>query len=144
MAGAIVEHSLGRAILSRLRDMTDSEQDSLLDGNGHGALATFSTKIWVGYGLNLYGQGVRADLLAVKKVRNKFAHEDRHLDFRDPEIERICERLQAPRYLAETEMRPERTAAKERYLDTIHHFAAGFSICARTPQRPGALGLFLF
>ena len=67
MACAILESELGRAILMRLREMKVEEQNRLLDNNGHGAIATLSAKIWVGFAIGLYKEQAREDLLTLKR-----------------------------------------------------------------------------
>jgi hypothetical protein len=130
MACALVDYWLGRAILTRFRPMGSDEQSNLLDNNGNGALATFSAKIWIGYALNLYDAGARSDLLKLKNIRNKFAHSDRDVDFSNPEITALCAKLKAPTFVAEGAKKPEPTDAKTRFLDTVHHLAAGLNMYA--------------
>jgi hypothetical protein len=86
MAAAFLEYTLGLALSARLREMDPSEQSSVFDNQGHGALATFSQKIWMGFALGLYLTETRSDLNRIKDVRNRFAHTPEHVDFSDPEI----------------------------------------------------------
>ena len=131
MASAILEYWLGRAILGRLVETTTQEKNCLLDNNGHGALATLSSKIWMGFALGLYKAEARKDLLNLKEIRNIFAHADEHIEFSNPEIIKLCNKLKAPKYLAESVMKSEQTASKERFLDTIHHLVSGFHLATK-------------
>jgi len=131
MASAILEYWLGRAILGRLIEMTNQEKDCLLDNNGHGALANMSSKIWMGFALGLYKAEARKDLLNLKDIRNKFAHADEHIEFSNPEIVKLCNKLKAPKYLAESAKKTEQTIPKERFLDTVHHLVAGFHLATK-------------
>jgi hypothetical protein len=135
MAGALVDYWLGRAILTRLREMDSKEQDAMLDGNGFGPLSTFHAKIWIGYSVGLYASEARDDLLKIKRVRNLFAHADEEIEFAGGDVAKLCMGLVAPKYLAKSAMKPERQSPRDRYLDTIHHLTAGFSIYTRAPAR---------
>jgi hypothetical protein len=73
-AGAFLEYTLSLALRSRLRELDKAEIATIFDNQGHGALATFSQKIWMGFALNLYDAGARRDLIALKEIRNHFAH----------------------------------------------------------------------
>jgi hypothetical protein len=135
MARALVDYWLGRAILTRLREMDSKEQDAMLDGNGFGPLSTFHAKIWIGYSVGLYASEARDDLVKIKRVRNLFAHADEEIEFADKDVAKLCMGLVAPKYLAKSAMKPERQSPRDRYLDTIHHLTAGFSIYTRAPAR---------
>jgi len=143
MASAILEYWLGRAVLGRLVEMTTQEKGCLLDNNGHGALATLSSKIWVGFALGLYKAEARKDLLNLKEIRNIFAHADEHIEFSNPEIIKLCNKLKASKYLAESTMKPEQTSPKEHFLDTIHHLVSGFHLDtkfhAKRPPPPDSI-----
>jgi hypothetical protein len=67
MGAAFMEYQLGRAILNRLVEMEPAEQEALLDNYGHGALASFSAKIWMGFAIGLYAAEERSELLKIKK-----------------------------------------------------------------------------
>jgi len=91
------------------------------------------------YALNLYGAEARSDLLKIKNVRNQFAHSDEQMDFSHPKITKLCSKLKAPKYLAEASMKPDASSAKDRFLDAIHHLAAGLNMYALLAvDRPAA------
>jgi hypothetical protein len=138
MAGAFLEYNLGFALRGRMRDMTSLEIESVFDNHGHGALNTFSQKIWIGYALNLYGLKTRKELLILKDVRNRFAHEPEEIDFSHPEIDELCKKLGTPKKLSILETKSEENRPRVRYMDTVHFFAARFHILGeKHVQRPG-------
>jgi hypothetical protein len=138
MAGAFLEYNLAFALRARMRDMTKSEIESVFDNHGHGALNTFSQKIWTGYALNLYGLQTRQDLLILKDIRNEFAHEPEEIDFNHHEIEKLCKKLGTPKKLSILETKSEENRPRIRYMDTIHFFATRFHIFGeKHVQRPG-------
>jgi hypothetical protein len=69
MGAAFLEYTLRSAIQVRLREMKSKELEVLFDNHGHGALATFSQMIWMGYALDLFGLETRADLAIIKEIR---------------------------------------------------------------------------
>ena len=132
MAASILDYWLGRAILTRLVELTDDkEREAFFENGGSGPLSSMSRKIWIGYGLGLYKVEARKDLLAIKNIRNKFAHSDEHIDFTDQSITGLANSLFAPKYLAASSMKPEQTDPKERYLDSIHHLVSGFHLATK-------------
>ena len=137
MGGALVDYWLGRAIFTRLREMNSAEQELLLESNGHGPLASFFSKIWVGFALNLYDEGARNDLVKIKNIRNLFAHADEHVDFTTDDVVQLCAELSAPKLIAQSQTTRESRVAKERFLDAVHHLTAGFNLYARlSTKRP--------
>ena len=51
IGGSIVEHSLERLLLERLRPLSKKQKERLFDG--FGPLASFASKIEIGFALNL-------------------------------------------------------------------------------------------
>jgi hypothetical protein len=73
IAGAFVENNLAMALLARLRELDPKEQKRLLD-SPRSVLSDFSSKIDMGFALNLYAKSVRDDLDRIREIRNVFAH----------------------------------------------------------------------
>jgi hypothetical protein len=93
VAAALLEDSLRWSMESYLTD-------SLTEGDLHGLfsdetapLASFHGKIVMGYALGMYGPAARNDLLAIKRIRNAFAHAPRSITFETAEIVTECQRL---------------------------------------------------
>jgi hypothetical protein len=145
MAVAILEYWLGRAILGRLVEMDNNEKAALLEQNGNGALSSLSRKIWIGFAVDLYRTEARKDLLNIKEIRNLFANADVHIEFADTEITRLCKKLLAPKYLAESAMKPEQINPKERFLDAVHHLVSGFHLAIKFhTHRPPPSDIFQY
>jgi hypothetical protein len=143
MAGAFLEYTLGLAIRSRLREMTPNEIDSLLDNQGHGALATFSQKIWMGFALGVFGEEHRSDLLRIKEIRNHFAHAPEGIGFDDPEIKALCRKLKHPKRHPGDKPQRRPVSSRDRYLDSVLHFAHGLHVAgSRHFHRPPVSDLF--
>lgn len=143
MAGAILEYALGLAIRSRLREMAPDEAESLFDNQGHGALATFSQKIWMGFALGVYGEERRSDLLRIKEIRNHFAHVPEEIDFSDPEIASMCRKLKNPKHYPGDKPQRRPFSPKDRYLDSVFYFAHALHVAgSRHFHRPPKSDLF--
>ena len=61
--------------------------------DGLGPLSRFSAKIEVAYIFRLLDEATYKDLLAIKDIRNRFAHTSRFVNFRSEEINTACKRL---------------------------------------------------
>jgi hypothetical protein len=93
MAAAFVEDALRWSMESYLvAGLSDDDLRELFESEG-APLASFHDKIIVGYAIGMYGPAAKADLLAVKRIRNAFAHAPRSIDFTTSEIVQECTRL---------------------------------------------------
>lgn len=81
VAAAFVEERLTRTIKLRLREDPKVEKRLL---RGIGPLRDFSSKIDLGYLLQLYANEVRELLHALREIRNEFAHTTQPLEFNSP------------------------------------------------------------
>lgn len=95
LQAASVEMSLETLIISKMRrDFPEDLRGRLFEGNG--PLSTFSSKILIGYALDLYGPVFRHDLDIIKELRNGFAHVRLPMQLVDPAIAGMCTHLQIP------------------------------------------------
>jgi DNA-binding MltR family transcriptional regulator len=60
---------------------------------GFGPLASFAARTHTAYLLGFIDKSLHSDLCLVRDIRNKFAHQSLHLDFRDAEISAWCSQL---------------------------------------------------
>ena len=88
---ALFEDILGDAIRNHLVALSKT-QDADLFGD-RGPLATFSSKIDVGYALGLYGKETKAKLHLIRKIRNIFAHRHGAQTFDHKDVRRLCNNL---------------------------------------------------
>lgn len=58
-----------------------------------GPLATFSSRIKLGYSMGLISKNLAAEIHVLREIRNLFAHHDRPIDFESLEIDKICRKL---------------------------------------------------
>jgi DNA-binding MltR family transcriptional regulator len=62
-----------------------------------GALGAFSQCADLAYCLGLISDGLRENLKTIAKIRNLFAHAHEFIDFRDPDVVKLCNELTAPK-----------------------------------------------
>lgn len=137
VGGGLVEHALARAIMARLRELSDDEQRGLFETE-RSLLSTFDAKIQLGYVLNLFSSPTCADLRAVKKVRNLFAHRLEIQRFDHPEIVAVTNKLIHPKWQAAQLKKPEIEEHRVRYERTVAHLGARFNFIADCiVERPG-------
>src|ERR1700747_15771 len=85
----ILENCLNVKFDSKL---TKTERAELF--SGYGALSTFSSKILIGYALNLFSKEAKNDLNKLKFIRNEAAHRTNEFSFSLEVISRTCSQLQ--------------------------------------------------
>jgi DNA-binding MltR family transcriptional regulator len=66
---------------------------------GQGPLASFWSKTQLAYSLNLIPKWMYEDLECIRELRNKFAHRYKAVDFEDPAVIRLTEKLKGANYL---------------------------------------------
>jgi hypothetical protein len=62
-----------------------------------GDLGAFANRVNMCYGLGLITKGMRQNLETVGEIRNLFGHTHLSLDFTDPSIKALCEKLTFPK-----------------------------------------------
>jgi hypothetical protein len=72
-----------------------NQREGLFESTG--ALATFSSKIRIGYALDIFGPETYQNLDYIRHVRNAFAHTKISVSFETAAIKNICELLIMPR-----------------------------------------------
>jgi hypothetical protein len=96
MAVAMLDDTLRWSIEGFLaNDLTDDDRSAVFEQE-HAPMASFHCKILMGHALGIYGSITKGDLVAMKRIRNAFAHAPRSIDFETAEIVSECRRL---RYL---------------------------------------------
>ncbi len=91
VGASIVSEGLRRALLSRMRSISKTLQKRLFEG--YGPLSSFAARIDLAFALDVIPAGVRADLEAIRAIRNAFAHSEKILHFDDPAIADRCRKL---------------------------------------------------
>jgi DNA-binding MltR family transcriptional regulator len=87
VAATALERLLEQALLSKMRELSDSRYKDLF--TGHGPLATFSAKIEICYALGIISGELVADFHAIRAIRNAFAHADEVLNFSSRQLARL-------------------------------------------------------
>ncbi|MET4208445.1 MltR family transcriptional regulator [Bradyrhizobium sp. LA2.1] len=95
IAGTIVEDRLSRKLKANLRnDDTKLVTAAVTEMfRSSGPLGVFANKIRLGYLMRLYGSTAYKDLVAIKDIRNLFAHKMDILSFKTNEIANLCQNL---------------------------------------------------
>jgi hypothetical protein len=94
MIGSFLEILLERAITSRFdpdEPGNKINKEQLFDG--HGPLATFSSKINIAYAFGLISKSSRDDLNIIKAIRNNAAHRIDHFSFENKDVKQRCSSL---------------------------------------------------
>jgi hypothetical protein len=116
----------------------------LFDPEKGGPLGSFAAKIRVAYAMGLFGPQTRDELDCIKAVRNAFAHGTLSLDFKTPQIMKICNHFSLYEKSTIVEGLWGNTA-KDRYISTVAFVSSrlGANIIAkhkpRQPLRPRGL-----
>lgn len=93
MVGQLLELKLEQMILaSFINEPQTKEQLGALFGN-NGPLATFYSKILLGYAMGVISKASRDDLSKLRTIRNAAAHRITEFSFSDPEIVATCNSL---------------------------------------------------
>jgi hypothetical protein len=87
----LVEDWLQKLLLQAGRPLSNALAMKIFDGMG--PLSQFAAKIEVAYLFELVDEITYNDLLAIKEIRNRFAHTIRFVNFSSEEIKKACQRL---------------------------------------------------
>jgi DNA-binding MltR family transcriptional regulator len=91
VAAGLVEDGLEKLLLHAARPLSNTLTAKIFDGLG--PLSQFSAKIEIAYIFCLVDEATYKDLLAIKEIRNRFAHTSRFVNFKSEEIDTACQRL---------------------------------------------------
>lgn len=147
--GALLDGALKLAITPRI---IIPEKEGENDLFGHQApLRAFSAKIAIGFALGIYGPQTRADLDAIREVRNAFAHSMSPIDYRTAQVANVCARITLPeRANLNTDLPIDWVDARSRYVLSASWLAVFFDSMGETstwaeptePEMPAAAALF--
>lgn len=147
--GAILEGALKLAIIPKI---IIPEKEGENDLFGHQApLRAFSAKIKMGFALGIYGPKTRADLDAIREVRNAFAHSMIPVEFETTLVANVCDRITLPeRANLTADLDMEWIEAKARYVLSAGWFTGLFDNMGKTStwaeskgdEEPVVLALF--
>ncbi|KFC68441.1 hypothetical protein FF80_01881 [Devosia sp. LC5] len=132
VGGATVEGMLQRLVVGRL--VHDPKLTDSIFGSTQ-AFGAFATKIRLGWLTGCYSEDIYRDLLAIKDIRNKFAHDLQVTSFDDPYIANKTSGLTTMQGFARVAMgKPaEQDTSRLRFISAIY----GFQIILRS--RPNRL-----
>ena len=90
VATSYIDATLGSILKRKL--IKSSVSKKLLNTQG-GAIGTFSTRADMCYVLELIKKPLYQDLITISKIRNEVAHHHLELDFKNKELESLCNKL---------------------------------------------------
>ena len=133
LATAYFDGKLGDAIMCRFFQLSSAFSDQKTSGGvfkEHDPIRNFLAKIEVGFALGLYNDEIRKNLHKVGKIRNKFAHSSKPIEFGDDEIANICRQLD-PNDVSELETPRRRYIA---YLKEVERHLQSSTTNPRAPR----------
>lgn len=95
ITGAVLDQALEAAILQKLPGIKKGNEAYVFSDDG-APLRDFDSKIRVGFGLGIYGEGARSDLSLIRSIRNTFAHSRLQLSFESQEVIAACAHFTLP------------------------------------------------
>lgn len=131
--GAIVENHLTEVLRLLMRREEDLTRELF---HPSGPLGPFGTKIRLAYMLRIIGPELYRDLIAVNKIRNKFAHDLDVVSFDDPPIKDWLQNMYicgiVKRITKEAQERIDKGASVDHTKDFV---ASGFMLSTRDTYR---------
>ena len=91
VAAANLDHEIEKAILLKMVILNDEMFNEIFRNTA--PLASFGSKIRMGYALGIYGRITYSDLTKISRIRNVFAHSPRIITFRNDEICELCRNM---------------------------------------------------
>jgi hypothetical protein len=119
VSATLLEQSLETAIAHKFPGLTPENQGYLFSDPG-APLWEFDAKIRVAFALGIFGELARADLSAMRKIRNVFAHSRLKISFETPEIVEACKYITLPSRAPE--LTKENPSARDRYVFTAFEY----------------------
>jgi DNA-binding MltR family transcriptional regulator len=92
---AVIENALRQTLKKVMRPMSATQEDRIFES--FGPLSTFNTRILMAHALSIVDDGVYKELEAFRRIRNKFAHATKLVNF---ESEKIAPMVKAMGYAA--------------------------------------------
>ena len=136
LAAAYFEGKLGDAIMCRFAQMSSAFSDQIELGNRvfkkHNPIRNFSAKVEIGFALGLYNDEIRKNLQKAGKIRNKFAHASKPVEFDDAKIATICRQL-------EPNVLPDPGTLRSRYITYLKEVERHIQYPAANPRAPRRL-----
>jgi hypothetical protein len=114
IAGSLVDATLMLALQSKMHEGVKDEMAAVFE-DVHAPLATFSSRITIGWALGIFGPVMRARLNTIRSIRNTFAHALVPITFIEPLIAKECATL--PLHIMEEPPLPEDwSESRKRYV----------------------------
>jgi hypothetical protein len=125
IGAALLDTLLEEALLMSFLRISSRIRDDLF--GSYKPLAPFAAKINVGFAIGLLTTHLHHDLMLVRQIRNKFAHHVEPLEFGNPDIGPLCQRLETKK-LSGVKVPSNRNA----FLVTVELIAAAIKLQSST------------
>jgi DNA-binding MltR family transcriptional regulator len=102
IASAFLDAQLRNLISKSLIDDKKSVDELLGTEKTHGPLHSFDSRIKAAHCLGLISESMREDLIAIKNIRNPFAHKMHGYSFNEPDIIRLCNSLKSANMITDS------------------------------------------
>lgn len=125
IAAALVEDYLKKAMRSRMADFRNFDQ--IIFDNEGAPLGTFASRTKMARALNVIGPLAESHLVAIRKIRNQFAHSVLKIDFQNELIAKECDKLLPD---DNPDWKPQFSPARRRYTGSIILMCKAFGALA--------------
>jgi hypothetical protein len=145
--GAWLDDMLSAAIGTRFIRMGKDWKERIFDAQT-APLNTFHGKIVIGYALGIFGPKTRADMDAIRWIRNQFAHRPDPITFDQPDVAKKCMGLRISRLPSLGGLHApldDRASPRDHYIAAAQRISGRLLIAARAnhtgdrPKPPDAL-----
>jgi DNA-binding MltR family transcriptional regulator len=100
LAVAAVDDFLRIAIVMNMIGLSRTDEERIFGGNG--PLASFSSRVLIGYATGLISRKLRTDLDNLRQIRNAYAHKTLDMNLSNPDQDRLIRSLNAVADIKET------------------------------------------
>jgi DNA-binding MltR family transcriptional regulator len=91
VGSAIMDKNLERALLTKMQPLSRDFRDRIFDG--YGPLSNFSAKIDMAFALGIIPRQMLDDLKSVNRVRVRFAHTTKTMNFQNSEVAALMDAI---------------------------------------------------
>jgi hypothetical protein len=86
-----LEYAIESAISTQL-NLTKDRMEELFIGE-NAPISTMSAKIKLAHAIRIFGSNTRSDLDRIRSIRNAFAHAQKLIGFKTPEVAEVCNQI---------------------------------------------------
>lgn len=91
LGSSLLDSLMKRILISRMQSLTRDEEDRLFGGLG--PLATMNSRVAIAHAFGIISKETKRHLDTIRKLRNRFGHIEKKIDFDDVEVAAACQSL---------------------------------------------------